>query len=112
MRHPSADRLIGDDDPALSEQVLDIPEAEREAQIQPDGVLDDRRREPIAAVAERLHRQTLPALRSQGHGSLQCDKPVSSDIPGRPWRKLARQNAPARVLTAGRLDLAGPSRQV
>ncbi len=39
MGHPSADRLIGDGDPALSEEVLDIPEAECELQIQPDGVL-------------------------------------------------------------------------
>ena len=69
MGHPSADRLIRDDDPALSEQVLDIPEAEHEAQIQPDGMLDDRRRESIAEVAGLLHRQMLPDDRYPGHGS-------------------------------------------
>ena len=41
MRHPSADRLMGDKDAALSEKILDISEAQREAQVQPDGVLDD-----------------------------------------------------------------------
>jgi hypothetical protein len=61
MGHPSANRLIRDGDPAFSEKVLDIPETEREAQLQPDGVLDDPRWKPIAALAERFHRQTLPA---------------------------------------------------
>ena len=34
MDQPSADSLVGDDDPALSEKVLDIPEAECKSQIQ------------------------------------------------------------------------------
>ena len=33
LRHPSPHRLIGDVETALSEQVLDVPEAEREAEI-------------------------------------------------------------------------------
>ena len=69
MGHPSADRLIGDGDPALSKKLLDIPEAQREARIQPKGVLDDRRREPTAAATERFHHQMLPAVRPQAHGS-------------------------------------------
>jgi hypothetical protein len=60
---------MGDGDPTLSEQVLDVPEAQREPQIQPDRVLDDRRWKPIAAVAEGLHRWMLPAGRCQGYGS-------------------------------------------
>jgi len=32
---PSADCLVGDDNPALSEKVLDIPEAKCKSQIQP-----------------------------------------------------------------------------
>ncbi len=48
---PLAQRLIGDDHPALGEQLLDIPVAEREAEVQPDGVRDDLGREPMAFVA-------------------------------------------------------------
>ena len=69
MRHPSTDRPIGYGDPALSHQVLDVPEAEREAQIQPNGMLDDGWWEPIPAVTQCLHRRTLPAVRSQDHRS-------------------------------------------
>jgi hypothetical protein len=69
MGHPSANRLIRDGDPAFSEKVLDIPEAQCEAQAQPYGVLDDGWREPITAVAQCLHRQKLPAVRDHGHGS-------------------------------------------
>jgi hypothetical protein len=68
MGHPSADSLIGDSYPALSEKILDIPEAECVSQIQPDGMLDDHRRKAIASVAEDFHRTTLPAVTWRGHG--------------------------------------------
>jgi hypothetical protein len=67
--HPSADRLMGDGYAALREKILDVSEAEREAQIQQDGMLDDHWRESIAAVAERFHRWTLPTARRPGQGS-------------------------------------------
>ena len=66
--HPSADNLIGDGYPALSEKILDIPEAECVSQIQSDGILDDHRRKAIAPVAEGFHRTTLPAVTWPGHG--------------------------------------------
>jgi hypothetical protein len=76
MDHPSANRLIRDDDAALRKKVLDIPEADRESQIQPDGVLDDSRRKPVAAVAEYLHRQMLPAVMPSAKEAGRCDKPL------------------------------------
>jgi len=36
--------------------------AQREAEIQPDGVLDDLGREAVAAVPERGHADTLPDM--------------------------------------------------
>jgi hypothetical protein len=60
---------MGDGYSALREKILDVSEAEREAQIQPDGMLDDRWRESIAAVAERFHHRTLPTARRPGQGS-------------------------------------------
>jgi len=48
---------------------LDVSEAECKAQIQPKGVLNDGRWEPISAVAQCLHRRTLPAVRCHDHGS-------------------------------------------
>ena len=67
--HPSANRLMGDKDAALSEKILDISEAQREAQVQPDSMLDHHWREPIAAIAERFHCQTLPTIKRPDHGS-------------------------------------------
>ena len=32
---------MGQVDPALGEEIFDIPKAQREAEIQPDGMLDD-----------------------------------------------------------------------
>jgi hypothetical protein len=50
---PLAHRLVGEDDPALGEQFLHVAIAEREAEVQPHRVRDDRRREPVAFVAGR-----------------------------------------------------------
>jgi hypothetical protein len=49
--------------PHVSHQVLDVSEAECEAQIQPNGVLDDGGGEPITAVTQCLHVRTLPVVR-------------------------------------------------
>jgi hypothetical protein len=48
FQHPSPDGLVGDLDAALGEQLLDIPEAQGEAEIEPHGVPDDGGREPVA----------------------------------------------------------------
>ena len=45
---PFANRLVTDIDTALVEQFLNIPIAEWEAMVQPDGVLDDGHRESVA----------------------------------------------------------------
>ena len=55
--HPAAHRLVGDRDPALGQQVLDIAEAQGETGIKPDGLLDDHRREAITAVADLGHHE-------------------------------------------------------
>ena len=48
---PLADRLVGDRDAALGEEVLNIPKAESESVIKPNGVADDLRRKPVAVIA-------------------------------------------------------------
>jgi hypothetical protein len=41
---------VRDVDTALSDQLFDIPEAERETKVEPDGVLDDLRWKTVAGV--------------------------------------------------------------
>ena len=41
MIDPAPDGLIGDDNAAFGQQIFDVAEAEREAKIKPDRVLDD-----------------------------------------------------------------------
>ena len=63
---PLTDRLVGDGDAPLGQQVFDIPEAEREPTIQPHRMADDLRRESVAAIARCLaaHPPTVPLERS------------------------------------------------
>jgi hypothetical protein len=44
------DSLIGNANPAFSQQISDVAEAQREAVIKPDRVLDDFGRKAIAAI--------------------------------------------------------------
>jgi hypothetical protein len=57
---PDPDRLVRDADAALGQQLLNISQAEGEAQVEPDRVLDDGLGEPEAAVRGRRHADRLP----------------------------------------------------
>ena len=48
LDNPASNRLAADFNSALGEQFLDIPNAEREAEIQPYRLADHIRREPMA----------------------------------------------------------------
>jgi len=50
FQHPASHRLIGDFEAALDEEILDIAVAQGEAKIQPNRMLDDRGRKPVATV--------------------------------------------------------------
>ena len=52
---PASNALIGDRDPALSEQVFDVSKAQRKPDVKPNCLLNDLRREPISGVADILH---------------------------------------------------------
>jgi hypothetical protein len=57
---PAAHGLITDVEPAFGKELLYVAIAQREAQVQPDGMLDHRRREAMASVREGLHRSFIP----------------------------------------------------
>jgi hypothetical protein len=57
-----SDGFIGNVEPPLSEKFLDVPTAQREAQVEPDRMLDDHWRKAVAAVGDFSHRASLPAV--------------------------------------------------
>jgi HSP20 family protein len=59
FQHPAPYRLIGDIEPALGKQILHIAIAQGEPEVQPDRVLDDRRRKAMSAIREMGHARTL-----------------------------------------------------
>lgn len=63
---PAPHGFMADDDPARREQVLDHPQAERKTELETDSLLDDFRREPIAAINGfrcRHHRAQIADVR-------------------------------------------------
>ncbi len=67
LQSPAADRLVGHIDATLSEHILDIAVAQSEAEIEPDGLLDDDARKAVAAVRKLVHKRMLygPSVPSQ-----------------------------------------------
>jgi hypothetical protein len=55
LEHPSSVRLVGDVEPALGEEFLDVAVAQREPEIEPDGVPDHLGREAVAVVGDGPH---------------------------------------------------------
>jgi hypothetical protein len=59
LQHPTPHRFIGDVEPAFGEQFLHVAVAQREAELEPDCMLDDLGRKTMAAIAERSHAAIL-----------------------------------------------------
>src|ERR1700738_2011878 len=57
MAHPASHGLIGHEDPTLSQQILDVAEAQGEPDIKPDRLLDDFGREAVAAITDVGHHE-------------------------------------------------------
>src|SRR5580704_11178411 len=60
FEHPAASALVGDVEPTLGKQFLNIAIAQGETKVQPDGVLDDDRWKAMPAIGDRNHDRTLP----------------------------------------------------
>ena len=58
---PLPNRLVGDNDTALSQQILDVAEAEGEPVLQPHGVADNQGWKAVAVVVRlTVHRGIVP----------------------------------------------------
>ena len=56
LTRPAADRLVADLDPAPGEQLLDLTQTEREAEIQPHRMADHKGGESVPFVEDSFHR--------------------------------------------------------
>ena len=55
MIDPASDGLVGPDDPALREQILDLAQAKGEPEVQPYRLTNDFGWEPVAGIADFRH---------------------------------------------------------
>src|SRR5205823_13540651 len=60
FQNPAPHRFIGNLQASLGEEFLNVAVAQREPEIKPNRVLDDRRRETMSAVGELTHAGSLP----------------------------------------------------
>jgi hypothetical protein len=50
LQYPAPDGLVGDVEPSLGKEILDVSVAEREPQVDPDRMLYDNRRKPVTSI--------------------------------------------------------------
>ena len=68
FQDPSSNCLIREVETTLGKQVLNVPIAQRETAIQPDGMLDDDRRKAVTTVRYLAHSETLKHRPCRSHG--------------------------------------------
>jgi hypothetical protein len=119
--------LIGDNNPALSQKQLNIPQTEAKDVVQPDSVANDLGREPmtIVRIGRRLHALTLARLQVVGQTRLLWQWPAKRQydigaarlavtVVGRggirlrvrstPWRGDQRRKVSRNGISAARSD--------
>lgn len=69
--------FVGDVEPALGQQVFPVAVAQREPEIKPDCLLDDRGRELVAGVGDRRHPSRLSTRPADRHRSRDNAEPTS-----------------------------------
>jgi hypothetical protein len=72
--HPAPDALVRDHGAPLGQELLDIPEAERELEVHPHGALDDIGWEAVAGVRQWGHVMRLRCRAEHGKAA-ERDKP-------------------------------------
>src|ERR1700676_1381247 len=60
FQNPAPHRFIGNLQAALGQEILNVAVAQSESEIQPNRVLDNRRREAKAQIGQLLHAGSLP----------------------------------------------------
>lgn len=72
LDHPTPDRLPADDDVALRHQFFDVPDTEREAEIQPDRLTNHSPRKAVPLERYRIHLVPLPNCLTGDVVALDC----------------------------------------
>ena len=109
FQDPSSNCLIRDVETTLGKQVLNVPIAQRETAIEPDGMLDDDRWKAVTTVGYLAHPETLKHRPCRSH-AVNVTMP-SDAMPGRirqrPVRAGRSSLRPAQARGRGR---SGPRR--
>jgi hypothetical protein len=66
FEHPAPDRFVGQVEPAFGKQFLDVAVAQGEAEIEPNCVLDDARREAVPAGTRAISCSSITHTGAQG----------------------------------------------
>ena len=131
FQDPSSNCLIRDVETTLGKQVLNVPIAQRETAIEPDGMLDDDRWKAVTTVGYLAHPETLKHRPCRSH-AVNVTMPARPPEPPRAYRRgytgisgrvlarTPRRNrcpepnkllTPCRVRSTWRMQLA-PSRPI
>ena len=104
FQDPSSNCLIRDVETTLGKQVLNVPIAQRETAIEPDGMLDDNRWKAVTTVGYLAHPETLKHRPCRSHAvnvTMPTDHIETSRWRAGPGRRPARRFQVAHLAHGG-----------
>ena len=93
FQDPSSNCLIRDVETTLGKQVLNVPIAQRETAIEPDGMLDDDRWKAVTTVGYLAHPETLKHRPCRSHA-------VNVTMPVQPIRRMGSPSGGSTLITS------------
>ena len=111
FQDPSSNCLIRDVETTLGKQVLNVPIAQRETAIEPDGMLDDDRWKAVTTVGYLAHPEMLKHRPCRSH-AVNVTMPSEGRRDPDPRRHLAKMPRALRPQPAGPCRPPGPARRL
>ena len=105
FQDPSSNCLIRDVETTLGKQVLNVPIAQRETAIEPDGMLDDDRWKAVTTVGYLAHPETLKHRPCRSH-AVNVTMPARDRTASLELRRPSRPGASVRSVVAADVESA------
>ena len=108
FQDPSSNCLIRDVETTLGKQVLNVPIAQRETAIEPDGMLDDDRWKAVTTVGYLAHPETLKHRPCRSHA---VNVTMPQSLPNYPGQNIHLKARPTTPTLKSARSLSNPAPQ-
>src|SRR6266446_6473287 len=99
FQYPTADALVGEVEPSLRKQLLDVAIAQGKAQVEPNRMLNHGGRETVPTIGDRKHPRSLRPVGGHAQVILTMPRDALRDIIDTVWGHCERSGTRGRTVT-------------